>query len=178
MTGLGNEYGEALYELGRDENILPEMHQEFSQIHELLVQSPEFVRLLSSHAIEREVRLKVLDETFGGRANPYLVNFMKLLVEKERFHCIDVCWNRFHQMYKDEFGIVEAWVTSAVALSESDMDALRRRLEQISGKKVVIIPQVDAALIGGVRVEMNGKRYDNTIQNRLGRLRRSLIRGV
>ena len=41
-----------------------------------------------------------------------------------------------------------------------------------------LITAVDPSLIGGVRVEMDGRRYDNTIQDRLGRLKRSLTQAL
>ena len=58
------------------------------------------------------------------------------------------------------------------------MEALRQKLAHISNRRVSLIAKVDPALIGGVRVEMEGKRYDNTIQDRLGRLKRSLAQSL
>ena len=174
MTELGKEYGNGLYELARDERLLDQIHDELTQIGELMAQQPEFVRLLCSRAIERSKRLEVVDTTFRDRAHIYIVNFMKLLVQKERFDCFADCVKWFHQRFNDEFGIVEANVTTAIALSDNDKEALRQRLGKISGRKVRLLCRVDPSVIGGVRVEMDGRRYDNTIQDRLGRLRRSL----
>ena len=178
MTGLAREYGEGLYELARDEHLLDELHGELTEIGALMREQPEFIRLLCSRAIERDKRLEVVDATFRDQAHVFIVNFMKLLVQKERFECFEDCVKWFHQRYNEELGIVEAFVTSAVALSDNDREALRQRLAQISGKKVHLVCNVDPALIGGVRVEMDGRRYDNTIQDRLGRLKRSLTHGL
>lgn len=178
MTGLANEYGEGLFELARDERLLDELHGELTEIGGLLKAQPEFTQLLCSRAIERAARLSVIDETFGGRAHPFIVNFMKLLVEKERFECFEDCVKWYHRRYNDEMRIVEACVTSAVPLSENDVEALRQKLETIARRRVHLIARVDPSLIGGVRVEMEGKRYDNTIQNRLERLKYSLTHSL
>ena len=103
---------------------------------------------------------------------------MKLLVEKEHFDAFLLCAEWFHQRFNDDRGIVEAFVTSAVALNEDELSALRVRLAHISGRQVKLITAVDPSLIGGVRVEMDGRRYDNTIQDRLGRLKRSLTQAL
>lgn len=178
MTGLAREYGEGLYELARDEDLRPRLEKELGQIAELLKQQPEFIRLLCSRAVERQTRLQIVDDTFGGQAHPYVVNFMKLLVQKEHFDAFLMCREWFHQRYNDDYGIVEARAISAVPLSDADRAALRARLCEISGKNVALQCAVDPALIGGVRVEMDGRRYDNTIQDRLGRLKRSLTHGL
>lgn len=174
MTGLAREYGEGLYELARDEDLREQLHGELSQISALMKQQPDFIRLLCSRAVERSKRLQIVEDTFGGQAHPYVVNFMKLLVQKEHFDAFLLCCEWFHHRYNDDFGIVEAQVTSAVPLSEADQAALHARLCKISGKNVALFTRVDPAVIGGVRVEMDGRRYDNTIQDRLGRLKRSL----
>lgn len=178
MTGLAREYGEGLYELARDEHLLDELHGQLTEIGALIKAQPEFVKLLCSRAIERNARLEVVDAAFRDRAHIFIVNFMKLLVEKERFYCFEDSVKWFHQRYNDELGIVEAQVVSAVPLTDNDMEALRQKLAQIAGRRVHLLAEVDPSVIGGVRVEMDGKRYDNTIQDRLGRLRRSLTRGL
>ena len=178
MTGLGKEYGEALYELSRDEHLLEEMHGELTEIGALLKSEPAFLKLLCSRAIERENRIQVVEDTFGGRAHPYIVNFMKLLVEKERADCLPDCIQWFHRRHNEDLGIVEAHVVSAVELTENDLEALRQKLEKLSKRKVTVDARVDPALIGGVRVEMDGRLYDNTIQNKLGRLKQRMARSM
>ena len=178
MTSLAREYGEALYELARDENLGLLIFEQMDDISALLKQQPEFIRLLCSRAIDRDTRLKIVDDTFGNHVHPYVTNFMKLLVQREHFDAFLLCAQWFHQRYNDDNGIVEARVTSAVALEENELTALRVKLAHISGRQVKLITAVDPSLIGGVRVEMDGRRYDNTIQDRLGRLKRSLTKAL
>ena len=178
MTSLAREYGEGLYELARDENLSQMIHEQMDDIHALLKAQPDFIRLLCSRAVERETRLKIVDETFGNHVHPYVTNFMKLLVQKEHFDAFLMCCQWFHTRYNEDYGIVEARVTSAVPLTEEERAALRVKLAKLSGKQVSLIETVDKAVLGGIRVEMDGRRYDNTIQDRLGRLRVSLTRGL
>ena len=154
------------------------IYEQLEDIRALLRQEPDFVRLLTSRAIERSSRLKVVDDTFSGHVHPYVNNFMKLLVQKERFEAFLLCCEWFHQRYNEDFRVVEAVVTSAVPLNEAERSALRVKLAKLSGRQVKLIETVDPSVIGGVRVEMDGKRYDNTIQDRLGRLRQSLVHGM
>ena len=177
MTGLAREYGEGLYELAKEEDLRQMIHEQLLDIRKLLREQPEFITLLCSRAIERDVRLGVVNNTFLNHVHPYVTNFMKLLVQREHFDAFLMCCEWFHQRFNEDVGIVEAVVISAVPLTEDERSALRTRLSKIAGRQVTLITQIDPSLIGGVRVEMEGKRYDNTIQDRLGRLRRSLTYG-
>ena len=154
------------------------IHEQLQDVRALVEQQPEFIKLLCSRAIERSVRLGIVDETFGDHVHPYVTNFMKLLVEREHFDSFPLCCQWYHQRFNEDAGIVEAVVTSAVELNEQERAALRVKLAKISGRQVALITSVDPSLIGGVRVEMDGRRYDNTIQDRLDRLRQNLTHGV
>ncbi len=178
MTSLAREYGEGLYELARDEGLGLLIFEQMDDISALLKQQPQFIRLLCSRAIERDQRLKIIDDTFGNHVHPYVTNFMKLLVEREHFDAFLQCAQWIHQRFNDDNGVVEAYVTSAVALNEDELAALRVKLAHISGRQVKLITTIDPSVIGGVRVEMDGRRYDNTIQDRLGRLKRSLTQAL
>lgn len=176
MTELAREYGEGLYILARDEDLRERIGQELKEITQILRQQPDFLRLLASRAINLEERLGVVDNAFANQAHPYMVNFMKLLIQRGSIDAFYDCAKWFSERYNEDFGIVEACVTTAKPLSEEQLAALKEKLDQMTGKNVILITHVDPALIGGVRVEMNGQKFDNTIQNRLERLKFNLTK--
>ena len=102
MTGLAREYGEGLYELARDEDLGLLIFEQLDDICAILKAQPRFIRLLCSRAVERGVRLKIIDDTFGNRVHPYVTNCMKLLVEKEHFDAFLLCAEWFHQRFNDD----------------------------------------------------------------------------
>lgn len=163
-----------LYELAQEENLHREIHDALSAVAEIFRQNPDFVRLLGTHGVALEERFAVLDDVLKGRVHPYILNFMKILMERGIIGAFEACVQVYHRQYNQDFGLGEAHVTTAVPLSRANAEALRKRLEEISGKKITLIESVDPKLLGGVRVEMDGHRMDNTIQTRLEALRRSL----
>ena len=48
------------------------------------------------------------------------------------------------------------------------------KLEKVTGKTILLENRVDPAVLGGVRVEVDGKRLDGTVKNRLDGLRRAI----
>ena len=65
-------------------------------------------------------------------------------------------------------------VTSAVALSDAQMETLKQKLEKVSGKQISLTQKKDASVVAGLRVELEGRSYDGTIQGRLASLSRKL----
>lgn len=174
MTQIAREYGMGLYELAQEENLREEIHAQLESVAEIFRQNPDFIRLLGTHGVALEERFAILDDVLKGKVHPYILNFIKILMERGIASMFEACVQVYHRQYNQDFGLGEARVMTAVPLSRASAQALRERLEEISGKKITLIESVDPKLLGGVRVEMDGHRMDNTIQTRLEVLRRSL----
>ena len=69
-------------------------------------------------------------------------------------------------------------MTSAVELTDAQVDSLRAKLEQISGKKVILRQKVDGSVLGGLKVEIGGKLLDGTVMGRLADLRKKVSETV
>lgn len=173
MTQLAVEYGTALFELAKEENLLSRLDEELAALDRIFQEEKGYLSLLSSRALPLEERLRILDESIG-EAHPYLVNFTKLLLQRGALSAFHECAKCFHQKAMEAQGVVEATVTSAEALSETQKARLIKRLSEISGKAVRLDVRLDKTLLGGLRVDMQGRRYDNTIRHRLDLMRRYL----
>ena len=83
MTETARVYGGSLYELAQEEHLEEEILSEMKEIRALFRENPEYPRLLSEPSIPRKERIGLIDAAFGSQAEPYLVNFIKLLCEKK-----------------------------------------------------------------------------------------------
>ncbi|MBQ8088673.1 MAG: ATP synthase F1 subunit delta [Clostridia bacterium] len=178
MTDFVREYSEGLYMLAEDEHLEETLDGELQALNGLFSEQPDFIRLLSSEGISREERCRVAEDVLRGEVHPYVLNFIKILCERNAFRAFSDCANAFHRQYHAACGIEDAWVTTAVPLSEEERATLVQKLEAISGKRVQLHTKEDASVIGGVRVEMQGRRMDNTIETRLKEMRRTLLESV
>ena len=102
------------------------------------------------------------------------MNFMKLLCERNLLGEFAGCCEEFIRRYHAEHGIAEAVVTSAVALSDAQLSALKAKLEKISGKTVELVQKLDASVVAGLRVELEGKQLDGTVQARMSGISKKL----
>ncbi len=175
MTQTAKEYGGALYALCAQEGIAQDVLEQLGVVSEAFRQNPAFVRLLSYLGMAKEERTRILDESFGGKIDRYLLNFLKILCERGSIGELAGCYEAYRALFNEDNGIIEAKVISAVPLSGELREKLTQRLGAVTGKHVSLLERVDPALMGGIRLEMNGKRYDNSVQGRLEQIRRSLL---
>ena len=174
MTEFGREYGDGLFELCSEEGLDEEVLAELETLNALLKEQPDFVRLLMNMSLSREERLNIADQALRGQLHPYLLNFIKILVERGAVNEFPNCVSAYRERYGRAHEIAEAEVTTATALSEKQRQALREKLETMTGQKIRLKEHIRPDVLGGVLLELNGKRYDNTVQHRLDSIRQAI----
>lgn len=174
MTDLAREYGEGLYALCTEENLAEEMLGQLQALKALFRQQPDFIRLLGNMSLGKQERLEILDHALRGQVHPYLLNFLKILCERGALHEFEGCERAFRENYNRDHAVVEATVTTTAPLSEDQRQRLIARLRAMTGKTVHLTEKTDSAVLGGVVLEMDGQRYDNTVRHRLEEIRRAM----
>ena len=174
MSQTSQLYGGSLYELAAEEQLTETIMQQMIEIRQLFWDNPDYVRLLLEPSISKDERTGLIETAFGAQAERYLINFIKILCERNILGEYPECVNEFVQRYNADHGITEAFVTSAVALSKEQEQALAEKLARMTGKKVNLVTKVDPAVVGGLRGEIEGKLYDGTVSTRLSGFSRKL----
>ncbi len=174
MTNAGSLYGKSLYDLAASEELSDALMAELDVVQELLRENPEYIRLLQEPSVPKKERLGLLDQAFGDVLHPYMLNFLKLLTEKGLLREFRACAAAYRSRYNEDHGIADAYVTSAAELSKEQEERLQSKLEQISGKKVILHYKTDATLMGGMRVELEGRLYDGSVRGRIADLKKRL----
>ena len=82
MTQIGSVYGQALYSLALEESLTGEILGQLAVLDDSFRENPDFIRLLSSPNLSKQERCAILDDSFRGKVNGYVLNFMKILTEK------------------------------------------------------------------------------------------------
>ena len=174
MTQTARLYGGSMYELAAEEQLTDTVMEQMNEIRQLFRENPDYVKLLGEPSIPKKERTEMIESAFGAQAERYLVNFLKLLCERNILMEYAGCCEEFTRRYNADHNIAEAVVTSAVTLSGEQMAALKAKLEKISGKTVSLIQKKDPAVLAGLRVELEGKQLDGTVQGRLSGISRKL----
>jgi len=83
MNRVGVVYGQGLYALAKEEHLEDSILQELCLLDAAFEEEPAFLKLLSSANLSKQERLGVLEESFRGKVQQYVLNFLMLLTEKD-----------------------------------------------------------------------------------------------
>ena len=167
MTTTSKEYAEALFELAVQAGLTKETSDGVETVISALMQTPEYRALLASPAIPKEERLNALDSTFRGKIPDILLAILRMMVSRGHVSALTGMARAYDELARGYRGESIALVTSAVPLKEAETVALRAKLEKKLGRMVTLRCQVNPDLIGGIRVEVDGRIIDGSIRNKL-----------
>ena len=167
MTHISREYAEALFSLAAEEGKIPDYVQGIDLLEEVLRENPGFQKLLASPAIPREERMEALSRALEGKIPLSMLVLLRLMVKRGHARNLMELAESFRGLMREQQGESRAVVTSAVALTEAEKTALREKLEKRFHRKMELECLVDPAVLGGVRVETEGRVLDGTLRTRL-----------
>ena len=174
MTGVGSVYGEALYSLAREEGLSQVILDELKVLDGCFAAEPGFIRLLSAPNLSKEERCRILDDSFRGKVQPYVLNFLKILTEKGYMRHFSQCVKSYRELFNQDNGILPVTAVTAVPMTDKQVQALTMKLQSITGKRIELMRKLDPNVLGGIRLDYDGKRVDDTVAHRLDAVRNML----
>ncbi|MBO5253219.1 MAG: ATP synthase F1 subunit delta [Clostridia bacterium] len=174
MTEIANVYGQALYDLAKDEGLTDEVLDQITVLDVSFSQEPQFLQLLCAPSVPKEERCQILDDSFRGQVHPYVLNFLKILTEKGYMRHFSNCCQLFLQQYNKDNGILPVKAVTPLPLSDEQRRRLVNKLSEVTGKTVSLQCRVDPECLGGVRLELDGIQVDGTVRHRLNEMHKLL----
>ena len=109
-------------------------------------------------------------------ADPAIVNFLKLLIEKHRMPALFRIRSRYDALWEDENRLLPVQITSAVELDEATVSQLGDRISEQTGRRVELSSRVEPDILGGIVVQVGNSVLDASVRTRLERLRRQVVK--
>lgn len=167
MSGISSEYAQALFMLAMENKQAEEYDKALDLVLYAFAENPMYMEFLESPGIPLNERLAALESAFTNALPKEVLSFLKILCEKRYISEFSDCVAQYKALLNEVSGVSDARVISAVELSENEKDALKEKLESLSGHTVLIEYTVDPSILGGLIVEMDDKVMDSSLQKHL-----------
>jgi F-type H+-transporting ATPase subunit delta len=168
QTKVANRYAKALFTLAQESGKLDDVQRDMRMVRDL--DHAEFHRMMVSPVINCDAKAKAFNAVFGGKIGQLSQAFFNLVFRKGRSISLADIGNAFEQMFNEHKGVVVAELTTAVPVSDTLKAELRTKLEALphmKGKKVTLTEKIDASIIGGYVLQLEGWSLDASIKRDL-----------
>ena len=173
LVTIARPYAEAIFRLAKDGN-------EFDAWSRMLQMAAAVARDAQMVALIADPKVSAGDVTrvFLGVCDTGLTdagkNFVKVLIENNRLSVLSQIANLYEVLRREHQNEVEAVISSALPLTDAQVQELVAGLEKRFGHKVKATTQVDASLIGGARIAVGDVVIDGSVSGQLQKMASAL----
>ena len=173
---LAKRYARALFSLTRDA-LIPTA-EELGRVAAVL-EEPRLKLVLRSPAVDASARLRIARQAAAALGlTPAVGNLLCLLAERDRLDVLPDVASVFEQLVDDALGRARALIRSATPLSGAEKNDLVELARRLTGRREVLATtEVDAELLGGVLLDIDGTVYDGSLRAQLVRLSKQMAEG-
>ena len=175
MKSASLQYANALADVAMAQGAAEPVSQQLADFGAAYAESAELRNFLASPAVSHEAKHRVIEKIAERTgANKSVRNFLFVVTDHRRSHIFPEIIAAFQQVLRRRQGTAEAEITSATELSAEQKADFTKKLEHLSGKKVVTQYSLDPELLGGAVVRLGDTVFDGSVRNRLNQMRERL----
>lgn len=177
--GAAIRYARALFDVAvKEKGDLELIEEQLVAFSDLFKQHPTFARVMLNPAVPvPRKRAAVAELTARLGLTPVLAKLLTLLAERDRLALLPDLLASYRERVLDYRHVVRAEVTTTEPLAAQQTDAIGRRLKEVTGRTVTVVPRVDPAILGGVVTRIGSMVYDGSIARQLEKIRSRLVEG-
>jgi ATP synthase F1 delta subunit len=177
MEEAARVYAEALFDVAKEKGKLDAVGADLAQFADALAGNRELQVFFFSPYFSSAEKVAGLKRAITG-ADPELVNFLELLIEKGRMTDVFRIRRQFEQLWKRENKQIDVTVTSAVELDPAVVAKIGEEIGRQTGRKVDLASRVDPEILGGIVLQVGNMVLDASIRSRLEKLRKSVAQAA
>ena len=177
MQDPARVYAEALFDVAKAKGRLDSIGEGLVQFAGAVESNRELQVFFFSPHFSSAEKVEGLRRAVSG-ADPELVNFLELLVEKGRMTEVFRIRREFERLWKKENRLIDVTVTSAAELDPAVVGKIGEEIERQTGQKVDLASRVDEEILGGIVLQVGNMVLDASIRSRLEKLRKSVAQAA
>lgn len=170
---LARPYAKAAYLAAKDAQAVAVWSVALEQLAQW-VKVKDVQEIIKNPLIEKDAIVTFLMQT-AKIDNHEIQNFLSLLAQYHRLDLLSDIYVLFIALHHDDEKILDAEFIAPFAVSETNLNKIKTRLEQRFNKTIQLTTHVDPTLIGGGIVKIGDQVIDGSLKSKLNDLSKYLL---
>lgn len=174
---IADRYANALIEIAKEAKLtFDKITSDLETIHSILQQSPDLNEFLTNPIVSNEDKKEIINKVFSNEIDILIVNFLKVLVDKDRFLSFNEIIDSYNKSLDNINNIKRVEVTSAVEMTADSKARLKNKLETKLKANVILDLNINTSIIAGLVIKIGDNVIDMSLKNKLEDLSKSITR--
>lgn len=167
-----SRYAKSILDLAQERGNLPQVKEDMDLFAKTLEQNRDLRLLLRNPIVKHDKKLAILRAIFGGKVSEVTEKFFTIITQHNRESALEWVATEFQSQYESLRGIQVAQVTTAQPLTPALREEVTQLVRRQTGlESITLTEKVDESLIGGFVLRIGDQQIDDSVRNRLRKLR-------
>jgi F-type H+-transporting ATPase subunit delta len=175
MEEIASVYARSLFEVAKEQDKLDAVRDQLGEFGDALSETRELQVFFFSPYFSTQEKKDGLERAVTD-ADPVILNFLELLIEKHRMPVMFRIRAEYDRLWEEENKLLPVEITSAIELDKDIVKQLGDRISEQTGRKVELSSRVEPDILGGIVVQVGNAVLDASVRNRLDQLRRQVVK--
>ncbi len=174
---VAKRYSNALFSISKDENKVNALLTEIETMLDIFEDNKDFRFIINHPHMPKEEKIALLKNVFDGKVDENIIGLFEVVLSKNRENILIEILEGFVELAKDHLNITTAKIISAKPLSNEQIEKILLNISKQLGKTVNYIVEVDETIIGGLKIFVDGKVFENTIEKTIQDMKKEFYQG-
>ncbi len=172
---LINKVCEGFYASGKENKAVVRYQEELKFFSWILKTNPELEQFLNSPFLEEKEKNQSLDKLFSDVLLPEVLMFLKLLVSKRLIQSFQQIKTKFDSLALEDENILQGTIYTPFRLDDQQISKIQLAFAKKLNKNVIFNQIIDKEIIAGLRIILDSKLYEYSIDSKLNQVKEKLI---
>lgn len=176
ITTISKNYAKALVEASQQSNSWDEIKKDLHEIFDVFNSSNDLTVVMENSSISTSSKIEIINEIFKGKINEKVLNFLKILIEKNRFSELGAIINSYDDIIRQKSNKKYVEIVSPIELNFETRTNVLFKLEKKLNCEIIPQWTVDKSIIAGLMFKFDDYVIDTSIRTKLESLSKSISR--
>ena len=172
-TSSSNRYSDAIFEIASQDGNLSEWGDFLNELSEIF-KDRKIQKFFLDPKINNNDKVSLISES-SIQIDKKKINFLRLMIEKNKLFLIDSIYNRYKKLIDLNNGVKRAEIITAFKLTETQLNQINDKLSNITKNKVVGNNVVDKSILGGFIAKFDDQMLDMSTMGKLSALKDKIL---
>ena len=172
-TSSSNRYSDAIFEIASQDDNLSEWGDFLNELSEIF-KDKKIQKFFLDPKINNNDKVELISES-NIQTDQKKINFLKLMIEKNRLFLIDSIYSRYKKLIDLNNGVKRAEIITAFELTETQLNQINDKLSNMTKTKVIGNNVIDKTILGGFIAKFDDQMLDMSTKGKLSELKDKIL---
>lgn len=164
---IASVYAKSLFDVAVEIKKEKLICEELEFISDMFTSDSDFYEFFLTPKVSKQKRKAVIENVYGEKVSVEVLNFLKLLLDKQRANEIKSISLYYNKLFDKQQNLKRVTVETVIEMTDKQKNKLISKLEETTKSKIVLENIIKPELLGGIIMRIDNSVVDNSIFSKL-----------